>query len=258
MDDPMWLSEPFTRAQAWVDLLSLANHKDGYIIVAGDRIDIKRGQCGWSMLNLSKRWRWSRGKTKRFVNQLEIDEKIVQQTNTRNSIITICNYNKYQGDDTTDEPKVGHQTVQQTDIRRDTNKNDNNVKKEKEKKLLSKPSAEDIKNWKVRTPEKWEKGKYLESGFKFTNNLVPEDFPENYDPKEDCTNSLYNPQWFDGKVIILRKNDYDNWLKTTGWSQDYFDKVLSERDDWLASEPAKAKNWFMSTSKFLQNSAKQN
>lgn len=141
MDDPMWLSESFTRAQAWVDLLSLANHKDGYLIVAGERIEIKRGQCGWSMLNLSKRWRWSRGKTKRFVNQLEIDEKIVQQTNTRNSIITICNYNKYQGDDTADETKVGQQTVQQTDIRRDTNKNDNNGKNEKNILGADKPAS---------------------------------------------------------------------------------------------------------------------
>ena len=121
---------------------------------------------------------------------------------------------------------------------------------------LKKPTAEDIKKWKTRKPESWEKGLYLENGFIFNNNLKPEDFPENYDPLEDCTNSLYNPLWIKGDVIRLRLNDYNAWLKMTGWSEEYFDKTLLERDDWLATEPAKAKNWFMSTSKFLQESSK--
>lgn len=65
-----------------------------------------------------------------------------------------------------------------------------------------------------------------------------------------------NPPWFDGHVIRLRKKDYENWLKMTGWTEEYFAKVLSDRDDWLADNPVKATNWFMSTSKFLQNAAK--
>lgn len=76
-----------------------------------------------------------------------------------------------------------------------------------------------------------------------------------YDPKEDKDNPLYNPAWFNGKVIKLRKNDYFKWLEMTGWSETYFDKILSERDDWLADNPAKSSNWFISTSKFLQKSA---
>lgn len=128
-DNKVWLSEPFTRAQAWVDLILLANHKDGYIRVAGERIDIKRGQCGWSVLNLSIRWKWSRGKANRFLKELQRDEQIILKTDTRNSIITICNYNDFQGDDTTggttDDTTDGQQT--------DTNKN---VKKEKNEKNI--------------------------------------------------------------------------------------------------------------------------
>lgn len=134
MDSPIWACEPFSRSQAWIDLIMLANHKDGYIVVAGEKLPIKRGQCGWSQLKLSSRWKWSRGKTKRFVNQLELEGKIVQQTNTRNTIITICNYSLYQGDSTTDEQEVEQQTVQQTDIRRDTNKNVKKDKNDKEDK----------------------------------------------------------------------------------------------------------------------------
>lgn len=132
-DNKVWLSEPFTRAQAWVDLILLANHKDGYIRVAGERIDLKRGQCGWSILNLSKRWKWSRGKTTRFLKELANDAQITLKTDTRNSIITICNYNDFQSNDTTDsttdDTTDGHQMIQQTD----TNKN---VKKEKNEKNI--------------------------------------------------------------------------------------------------------------------------
>ena len=118
---PDWLAEPFTRGQAWVDLLILANHKDGYIRIAGEKISVKRGQCGWSIVKLSDRWKWSRGKTKRFLTELEKDRQITLKTDTRNSIITICNYTRFQSDDTTDDTTDGHQT--------DTNKNDKNDNK---------------------------------------------------------------------------------------------------------------------------------
>jgi hypothetical protein len=43
MDHPDWLAEPFTRAQAWVDLLLLANHKVGHIRKRGILIEVQRG-----------------------------------------------------------------------------------------------------------------------------------------------------------------------------------------------------------------------
>ena len=130
-DNPMWLAEPFTRGQAWVDLLILTNHEDGYIRVAGQRIDIKRGQCGWSILNLSKRWKWSRGKANRFLNELKKDGQIDIKTDTRNSIITICNYSKYQDKDTAGDTIDSTTNGHQTDIKQYTNKNDKKNKNEK-------------------------------------------------------------------------------------------------------------------------------
>lgn len=128
----LWLSEPFTRGQAWVDILILANHKGGHIRVSGQRIDIARGECGWSEANLAIRWRWSRGKVRRFINELECDQMLTKKTNTRTTILTICNYDKYQGldevDGTTDGTTDGHQIVQQTD----TNKKGKKGKKGEE------------------------------------------------------------------------------------------------------------------------------
>jgi len=73
----LWLSEPFSRGQAWVDMVLLANYKDGFMRKRGVRVDIQRGQLGWSERKLAERWQWSRGKVRRFLKELEKDENIV-------------------------------------------------------------------------------------------------------------------------------------------------------------------------------------
>lgn len=134
--NPIWLSEPFTRGQAWVDLILLANHSKGFLRARGVRVDVERGQVGMSHVKLSERWTWSRGKVKRFLNELETDQQIVQQNNNITCLISIVNYNEYQGNDTTDntpsDTADGQQTVQQTGSKRYTNKKEKNTKEQKE------------------------------------------------------------------------------------------------------------------------------
>ncbi len=133
----MWLSEKFTRGQAWVDLLALANYEDGFIRVRGNKVVVKRGQCGWSQVRLASRWQWSRDKVKRFLNELEDDEQIKQQKSNISTLITITNYNEYQiyksakhtTNDTAEHTANGQQTLQQTGSRQGTkNKNNKNNK----------------------------------------------------------------------------------------------------------------------------------
>lgn len=121
LDSDLWLSEKFTRGQAWVDLFGLANHEDSFFYLRDHKINIKRGQVGWSQLRLSKRWRWSRSKVRKFLNDLEKEQQIEQQQSHSTSIITILNYEKYQ--------EKGQQSEQQKDNRADTNKNEKNEKK---------------------------------------------------------------------------------------------------------------------------------
>jgi uncharacterized phage protein (TIGR02220 family) len=122
----MWLQSKFTEGQAWVDLIMLANHKDGYITVRGIDIEVKRGQVAWSQENLAKRWKWSRGKVIRFCKKLE--EKMmlqtVQQKNHLTTLFTIIKYEDYQSNDTTNSTTNSTTNGRQTD----TNKNDKNDK----------------------------------------------------------------------------------------------------------------------------------
>jgi len=101
-ESDLWLAEPFTKGQAWADLILNANFRDRTAYISGQQVPIKRGQLAWSEVTLSKRWGWSRGKVRRFLKLLKNDEKITQQTVQHTSLITICNYEKFQTDGTAD------------------------------------------------------------------------------------------------------------------------------------------------------------
>jgi hypothetical protein len=142
----IWTDEPFSRGQAWIDLLLLANHKDGIVRVRGIKIPILRGQVGWSELKLADRWKWSRGKVRRFICELENEKMVVQQKNRKTSIISILNYEFYQCNDTTDSTTDGQQIVQQTD----TNKNEKNEKNESRSvsnRTFVPPSLEEVSDY---------------------------------------------------------------------------------------------------------------
>lgn len=125
-DNNLWTHEKFTRGQAWVDLILLANHKPKKVMIRGIEIFVDRGQLAQSELTLSKRWKWSRNKTRKFLKYLsqKTIHQIKQETNNITSIITILNYEAYQGD----SHQTGHQKEHQKDTKRNTNNNDKNDK----------------------------------------------------------------------------------------------------------------------------------
>jgi len=137
-DRPEWWSEPFTRWQARIDLVLLANHSEGFFYVRGNKVTVKRGQVWWSEIRLSEKRHWSRNKLRRWLKELETIQQIEQQKSPILSLITITNYEKYQWNDTTDDTTERQQTIQQ----KDTNNNDKKEKKEKEwKEILSKDNT---------------------------------------------------------------------------------------------------------------------
>ena len=127
LDHDLWLSEKFSRGQAWIDLILLANHKEGFFRCRGVQIKVKRGQCGYGSVALAKRWKWSRGKVNRFLKELENDSRIIQQKNNVTTLITITKYDEYQIKRDSKRTANG----QQTDTNNNDNKNNNKTKKEK-------------------------------------------------------------------------------------------------------------------------------
>ena len=134
MNHELWLSEPFTRGQAWVDLLMLANHEEGFIRVRGHRIDIKRGQVGWSQKKLAERWKWSRKKVSNFLRELEeMEHQIEHQKNNLSTIITIVNYDIYQQKEQQTEPQKNRRRTAE-EPQKNTNKKNKNDKNDKNEK----------------------------------------------------------------------------------------------------------------------------
>lgn len=133
-DNPIWFEEPFTRGQAWIDLLMVANHKIGTIRRRGIRVTVNRGEVGMSLRELAERWRWSLGKVQRFFDDLKIDTQIHYRMDTENlnvtNLICITNYEKYQSTDTETDTKTDTETIR----KQVQNKNEKNKKKKEEEK----------------------------------------------------------------------------------------------------------------------------
>lgn len=125
--NPLWLSEPFTKAQAWVDLLLLANYKDrNSFQIRGNWVNLKSGDVGWSKDHLAQRWKWSRNKVLRFISMLEKLGQVKQQKSPLLTVISIVNWETYQKT----EQQTKQQTEQQKDNRRSIIKKDKKDKKE--------------------------------------------------------------------------------------------------------------------------------
>jgi len=97
MKTPEYFQEPFTRMQAWFDMLLIAQHKKSfYRNSRAVRIDVYRGQIGYSKERLAHRWQWNIKKCVRFLADLVEDGQILMDNTNITTIITIVNYDKYQ------------------------------------------------------------------------------------------------------------------------------------------------------------------
>ena len=123
----LWTEDKFSRGQAWVDLLLMANHEDKKILFEGKLITVKKGQFVTSIYKLAERWRWDRKKVSNFLKILESDEMVTTKRTTKGTTVTIVNWGTFQDGGTTEgatnSPSTPHQLP--------TNKNDKNDKKER-------------------------------------------------------------------------------------------------------------------------------
>ena len=97
MDHWLWTKKPFSEGQAWIDLLLLANIEDKKTSYRGEIITCKRGDVNYSISWLAERWKWSRKRTRNFLNVLENDEMVSVSATTNRTTITIVNYDNFNG-----------------------------------------------------------------------------------------------------------------------------------------------------------------
>jgi hypothetical protein len=96
MENEFWFAERFTKAQAWIDLLLLANHKPATIFIRGNEINLIKGELAYSQLSLAERWKWNFKTVKKFLESLIKRGMIKVSGGNVTTVITILNYQKYQ------------------------------------------------------------------------------------------------------------------------------------------------------------------
>lgn len=139
----LWTCEPFTRAQAWIDLILLANYEPGFFYLRDHKINVERGQVGWSELKLAQRWKWSRTKVRKFIKDLEKEQQVIQQHNRSTSIITIIKYDEYQKKEQLEDNRKTTERQQKNNRKTLTRR----IKKNKEEKEYIEIPSEFEKIW---------------------------------------------------------------------------------------------------------------
>lgn len=106
---PIHEDRPFTRYEAWEDLVMLANWKTN----EWEGMIIARGEYVTSQSKLCSRWRWSRQGLRTFLRGLKRATKVTITTTKTLTKITICNYERYQSDQPSDQPSCQPSTNQE-------------------------------------------------------------------------------------------------------------------------------------------------
>jgi hypothetical protein len=128
--------KPWCDGYAWSYLYSQANYKPGVMNFRNQYISIERGQFITSEFKLHEVFGWSRRRTNSFLTSLEVRGMCTIRRTSRFTMITICNYEKFQStedeNETTDVTTDVTTDGQQMDTIKEVKevKNTGRVKKE--------------------------------------------------------------------------------------------------------------------------------
>lgn len=97
----IWKYKPFSKGQAWVDMLLFANHQDQKVALGNNIVLIKRGEFITSQFKLAEKWGWGRQQVRAFLKLLEHPNPDLPMITCQNltkkaTKITILNYSELQ------------------------------------------------------------------------------------------------------------------------------------------------------------------
>ncbi len=105
-DNWLWNDKPFSKGQAWIDILLLAGSEERQVFMNGEVIKLKDGSFITSELKLMDRWGWSKSKVRNFLNLLQSEGMITKESDKKKTTIFIEKYSDYQKAETTKRPHV--------------------------------------------------------------------------------------------------------------------------------------------------------
>lgn len=140
MENWLWQERTYSRLQAWLEIIMLANHTGKKARLGNEFVYVERGSLITSELKLSARWGWSKTKVRAFLTMLENDKMIEKKTDRKKTTITIVNYGIYQEPQTTEELQKDYEKTTK-EPQKNTNKNEKNDKNEKNEDIIVEQTA---------------------------------------------------------------------------------------------------------------------
>jgi hypothetical protein len=93
-----WIWKDPVRFQRWIDILLSVNHADNKVNIGNHIYDCRRGQSLRSLESWAKRWNTTKKTVRCFFILLEEDSMLVYEPLQNTTRITVCNYDRYQGE----------------------------------------------------------------------------------------------------------------------------------------------------------------
>lgn len=130
----LWSVKPFSRGQAWVDLILLANHQDNEFLLGTNVETVERGALITSQSKLATRWGWSRCKVQSFLRTLEDASMVTQKADNKKTYLKLNQYSVWQDSETVKKQQKGSTQAAERQ-QQGTNKNVKNDKNVNNKEL---------------------------------------------------------------------------------------------------------------------------
>lgn len=124
-DNFIWKQKPFSKGQAWIDILLRVNHQPKKVPIGNQIIEVEEGQTIWSILDMADSWGWSRKKVDNFLKLLEKEQMLYNKRTTKYTTLTVINWGLYQNEE---QQKEQQKSINGTskEQQKNTNNNDNN------------------------------------------------------------------------------------------------------------------------------------
>ncbi|MHA0335810.1 hypothetical protein [Sphingomonas aquatilis] len=158
--NPVFRNEEFSKRDAFVWLIEEAAYRPTRIHAATGALDLKRGQLSHSLRFMAKAWRWDEAKVRRFLASLVKAEIIDAATDAGQTVVTICNYDKYQAPIPANDAGDDAGTTQQRRSDDANLKEGNKGKKEEEGEAKASPRAKRAGGHGSHLPDDWQPSRF--------------------------------------------------------------------------------------------------
>lgn len=128
-------------AGIWAWMCDTAAWKECRVRYKGEVVNLKRGQLVTSRRFISQGFCIGEQVTRTFLDHLENDGMINQQPTHSGTIITICNYEKYQAKENQDNPQTNPRVTHDQPTGNPNKKEDKNLRKEESTALLAREAS---------------------------------------------------------------------------------------------------------------------